>query len=161
VVRPAPVGLDPGYAQALVALINNSQSNVRISQFVWYAVYLIILEQAVGGHCERYTGRQSTSIMVPILIVAAVLYFAVLAQAKPTNIIFVPPQPPPEFSSQFPNGVTGRCTDTTDPIDASTCSVLQLGGPPERLVCDIPVVLEITQNDPPFSLSAFRCRTTE
>jgi hypothetical protein len=99
--------------------------------------------------------------MVTILIVAAVLYFAVLAQAKPTNIIFVPPQPPPEFSSQFPNGVTGRCTDTTDPIDASTCSVLQLGGPPERLVCDIPVVLEITQNDPPFSLSAFRCRTTE
>jgi hypothetical protein len=83
-----------------------------------------------------------------------VLGTAVLAQARTTNLVFVPPQP----NLPFPDGVTGRCADTSDPIDAASCEIEQLGGPPAGLVCDIPVTLFVV-GGPEFE--AFLCRTQE
>src|SRR5919202_1195994 len=92
-------------------------------------------------------------VMLTMLVVAAAP-----ALARPTHIFFVPPQEglPPD---EFPGGVTGRCTDTTDPIDAATCVPLH-PGPPKHLVCNTPVTIVVTQAEQPFSLSAFRCHTT-
>jgi hypothetical protein len=98
--------------------------------------------------------RSRVAIMVAVGVIAMVLGTAVLAQARTTNLVFVPPQP----DLPFPNGVTGRCADTSDPIDAETCEIEQLGGPPAGLICDIPVTLVVV-GGPEFQ--AFLCRTQE
>lgn len=98
--------------------------------------------------------RSRVAIMVAVGMIAMVLGTAVLAQARTTNLVFVPPQP----DLPFPNGVTGRCADTSDPIDAATCEIEQLGGPPAGLICDIPVTLFVV-GSPEFE--AFLCRTQE
>jgi hypothetical protein len=93
-------------------------------------------------------------LVVPFVVIVMLLAATVLAQAKPTDIFFVPPQP----NLPFPDGVTGTCTDTEDPIDTSTCTILELGGPPEGLICDIPVTFE--QAGIPV-VTGFQCRTPE
>ena len=99
--------------------------------------------------------RSRVAIMVAVGVIAMVLGTAVLAQARITNLVFVPPQP----DLPFPNGVTGRCADNSDPIDTETCEIEQLGGPPAGLICDIPVTLVVPNEGP--TLSGFLCRTLE
>ena len=83
------------------------------------------------------------------------VFSAVPALARPTHIFFAPAQPGVEIP---PEGVTGRCDDTTSPIDVATCELLHPGHPGGRFVCDIPVIFE--ENGEPRA-KGFLCRIPE
>jgi hypothetical protein len=64
----------------------------------------------------------------------------------------------PATEPALPQRGHGRCADTNDPIDTSTCQIEQRGGPPAGLICDIPVTLFVV-GGPEFR--GFLCRTED
>lgn len=98
--------------------------------------------------------KRIKTFWVAVVMVAMLGAFAVLAQAQPTNLFFIPDQP--GVGGIPPQGLTISCTDTTDPIKINTSCTFVQNGDPESLVCDIPVTFVAFGGTP--VLSGFQCR---